>query len=79
MHVVFQKTATKAPLSFLQLNTADLKPDQSPHDVLVYMQELAKVQRRGCRKTGYCQRILEYDGVGMPCLTDQRRTLLSVN
>jgi len=42
VHVVFQKTATKAPLSFLQLNTADLKPDQSPHDVLVYMQELAK-------------------------------------
>merc|ERR1719199_351765 len=42
VHVVFQKTATKAPLSFLQLNTADMKPDQSPHDVLVYMQELAK-------------------------------------
>merc|ERR550537_736465 len=41
VHVVFQKTAEKAPLSFLQLQTADLKADQ-PHDVLVYVQELAR-------------------------------------
>merc|ERR1719326_680634 len=44
VHVVFQKTATKAPLSFLQLQTADPKSErpETPHDVLVYVQELAK-------------------------------------
>jgi DNA repair exonuclease SbcCD ATPase subunit len=44
VHVVMQKTATKAPLSFLQLQTADLKSggSETPHDVLVYVQELAK-------------------------------------
>merc|ERR550537_944447 len=44
VHVVFQKTAEKAPLSFLQLQTADPSAERSetPHDVLVYVQELAK-------------------------------------
>merc|ERR1719460_801750 len=39
VHVVFQKTATKAPLSFLQLQTS-VERSETPHDVLVYVQEL---------------------------------------
>merc|ERR550537_489759 len=41
VHIVFQKTATKAPLSFLQLQTS-VERSETPHDVLVYVQELAR-------------------------------------
>jgi septal ring factor EnvC (AmiA/AmiB activator) len=39
VHVTFQKTASRAPMSFLQLQAG---PAKDPHDVLVYIQELAK-------------------------------------